>query len=163
MQKCDFAESTWAKCLNAHKVRSGYCCELEAQWAVHSILVTLLKLFLYGSKNKDSALIKHDCEHFRLADGQTMLQFKDFLNGSAVLLGTVTWRTAFQTHSWIEYLTSTLNCNTLCVCVCVRVFIHIYFQGEKRNTWLSWKRHLNTWPKDEPPAKWKKKMKKKLL
>lgn len=89
-QKCDFAESRLAKRLNAHKVRSGYYCELEAQCAVDSILVTLLKLFLYGSKNKDPALIKHNCEHFRLADGQTMLQFKDFVNGSAVFLGTVT-------------------------------------------------------------------------
>lgn len=81
-QKWDLAESSLAKRLSAHKVRSGYYCV--------AILATLLKLFLYGSKNKDSALIKHNCEHFRLADGQTMLQFKDFLNGSAVLLGTVT-------------------------------------------------------------------------
>lgn len=89
-QKWDFAESRLAKRLYAHKVRSGYYCELEAQCAVDSILVTLLKLFLYGSKNKDPALIKHNCEHFRLADGQTMLQFKDFVNGCAVFLGTVT-------------------------------------------------------------------------
>lgn len=91
-QKWDFVESRLAKGPNAHKVGSGYYCELEAQSAVDAILVTLLKLFLYGSKNKDSALIKHNCEHFRLADGQTMLQFKDSLK----------WQCCFAGHSHMK-------------------------------------------------------------
>jgi len=55
---------------------------------ISSLAETFKKVFLNVNKNKDSALIKHNCEHFLLAGRKKNVSSSGTLNGKAVMLGT---------------------------------------------------------------------------